>query len=104
MKAALRFAVRASAHVRALMTQNSCTVGMSNAKLRNHLNLDIEYQNSDLWSLRRRGANPCTPPLVTGLQRFTEGVWRAIKVKDITLGVDAFCSLNRAFKSSILED
>ena len=38
MKAALRF-VLARAHLRALMTQKSCAVGMRNAKVGNHLNI-----------------------------------------------------------------
>ena len=36
----LRF-VRSRAHVRALMTQKSCAVGMRNAILRNYLNTDF---------------------------------------------------------------
>ena len=42
---------------------------------------------------------PPPPPLVTGLHRFTEVVWRAIKVKDVTLGVDAFCSLYQLIRA-----
>ena len=33
------------------------------------LNLDIEYQNADLWSLWGGANAPRAPPLVTGLIR-----------------------------------
>ena len=33
------------------------------------LNLDIEYQNADLWGLWGGANAPRAPPLVTGLER-----------------------------------
>ena len=46
---------RAHAHLRALMTQKSCTVGMPNATLRNHLNhLVFFVLQNDLWWKQRK--------------------------------------------------
>ena len=39
------FCTRARAHVRALMTQKSCAVGMRSAKLGNHLSKVAEHSS-----------------------------------------------------------
>ena len=44
--------VRARAHVRALMTQKSCAVGMRNAKLGNHLKLKSRNLSSGLFQTK----------------------------------------------------
>ena len=43
-----RARTRARAHVRALMTQNSCAIGMRNAKLGNHLKRETRLLASGL--------------------------------------------------------
>ena len=44
VKGSLFCFVRARAHVRALMTQKSCAVGIRNAKLGNHLNVSVSFE------------------------------------------------------------
>ena len=46
------FCTRARAHVRVLMTQKSCAVGMRNAKPGNHLNCDWCEQRNESVQIR----------------------------------------------------
>ena len=59
-----------NAHMRALLTQKSCAVGMRNAKLGNHLNNDRGFTIKE--DIMVRGATLEVPPPSSGLEQMSK--------------------------------